>query len=514
MTGNRTEKRYVIGYDVGTGGCKAVLVTLDGSIEATEFEPYEVAFPQDHYAEQDPADWWRAVCETTGRLVGKARVDPSEVMGLAFASQMLGVVPVGQNGEPLCPGIIWMDSRAEKQAARLVRRMGGRKVLMTLLGVVPSGKDVPCKFKWVEEDAPEIFARTMYFLDVKGYLVWRATGSYEYDQTACSVTGFMDSRTRGWSGLAAKVLGGRLDKMPPVKGCTEIAGELTDAAAAEMGLAAGTPVASGMGDAPAAIIGAGALSHGECVVSIGTSGLLLINSEKKVNLGRNGMASIASSDPEMWLLTGEMITTGSCLKWFAEQLVSPGERERAGEGGIYAELDRVVTGVPAGSRRLIFTPWMYGERAPVTDNMLRGAYVNLSLDHTRDDMLRALYEGVAMNFRWGFEAAARKKLPCPTVRVIGGGALSDPWMQIFADVTGRVMEPVEGAQEAGALGAALSVPLALGVYPDYAAVREAVKVRRRFEPDRSKAPVYDELFEQFQRLYDGLAPVYHELNRM
>lgn len=506
------DKRYMIGYDVGTGGCKAVLATLEGGIAATEFEPYEVDFPRDHHAEQDPADWWRAVRATTGRLVENAGIDTREVMGLAFASQMLGVVPVDEDGEPLCPGIIWMDSRAEKQAARLVRRLGGRKVLMALLGVVPSGKDVPCKFKWVEEEAPEVFARTLYFLDVKGYLVRRATGSFEYDQTACSVTGFMDSRTRAWSGLAAKALGGRLDKMPPVKKCSDLAGELTVGAAAELGLKAGTPVASGMGDAPAAMIGAGALSHGDCVVSIGTSGLLLINSEKKVNLGKNGMASIAAADPAMWLVTGEMITAGSCLKWFAEQLVSPEERERAGEGGIYADLDRVAASVPAGSRRLIFTPWMYGERAPVTDNMLRGGYINMSLDHTRDDMLRALYEGVAMNFRWGFEAAATRGLACPTVRVIGGGALSDPWMQIFADVTGRVMEPVEGAQEAGALGAALSVPLALGLYRDYSAVKDVVKVRRRFEPDTSNAPVYDELFEQFKKLYDRLSPVYRALN--
>ncbi len=506
-------EQYMFGYDVGTGGCKAVLATPEGNIVATEFEPYEVMFPRDHCAEQEPETWWDAVVGTTRRLVERTGIDPSDVLGLSFASQMLGVLPVTGDGEPLCNCMIWMDSRAQAQADRVVRRLGGRRVLMAAVGVVPSGKDVMCKYKWVEEEAPEIFERTHVFLDVKGYIVYRATGAFNSDQTAASVTGYMDKKTRGWSSLMIKVLGGDAGKLPPVTKSAEVAGGLTEAAAKQMGLAPGTPVVSGMGDAPAAMIGGGAMEHGECVISIGTSGLLLIHSEKSVNLGKFGMASIAAADPSMWLLTAELITAGGCLKWATEQLITEEERRRAEPlGGIYAELDRVISGVPPGSRRLIFTPWMFGERAPVTDNSLRGGFVNLNLDHKREDMLRSVYEGVAMNFRWCFEAAATKGLPCPTVRAIGGGAQSDAWMQIFADVTGRRIEPVVGAQDAGALGAALVVPLALGMFKDYRAVEEVVKVRKSFEPEPSSKVVYDELFASFKRLYAGLAPVYRELN--
>ncbi len=509
------EKKYALGYDVGTGGCKAVLATPEGNIVATDFEPYEVCFPREHCAEQEPADWWNAVVVTTRGLLDKSGVDPGEIMGLAFASQMLGVLPVDEAGRPLCPGIIWMDSRARSQAARITRRLGGARVLMSVVGVVPSGKDVMCKYRWIEEEDPDVWANLHVFLDVKGYLVWRATGRFETDQTAASVTGFMDKKTRGWSPLMAKVLGGTsaFAKLPPVSRSTDIAGGLTPEAAGELGLNAGTPVASGMGDAPAAMIGGGAMGHGESVISVGTSGLLLIHTRKSVNLGRFGMASIAAADPSMWLLTAELITAGGCLKWFSEQLVTEEERRAAeGGGGIYAELDRTVEKVPPGSGKLIFLPWMYGERAPVTDVSLRGGFVNLSLSHTRGEMLRAVYEGVAMNFRWCFEAAATKGLPCPTVRAIGGGAMSDAWMQIFADVTGRVIEPVVGANEAGALGAALVVPLALGKYSGYDAVKEIVKVRKVFEPDGSNAAVYDELFARFKELESRLAPVYRELN--
>lgn len=507
-------EKLVIGHDTGTGGSKAILATTRGEIIATEFEPYVVCHPGPHCAEQDPADWWRAVSVTTRRLLEKTGTEPASIAGIAFATQMLGVLPVGADGEPLRDAMIWMDCRAQEQAARIVRRMGGQRVVMALFGAVPSGKDVMCKIKWVKEREPDIYERTRAFLDVKAYLVLRATGKFLTDQTAASVTGLMGKKTRDWSALPAKLLGVPLDKLPEVQSSVEVAGELTEAAAADMGLLAGTPVVAGMGDAPAGAIGAGSLDHGEAVISIGTSGLLLITVSKTINLGKFGMASIAAASPDKWLLVGETNTAGECLRWFADTLSSEAERARAGAGGgIYRVLDDVAGRVPPGSNRLVFTPWMYGERAPVTDSTLRGAFTNVSLEHTRVDMLRAVYEGVAMNFAWMLEAAEGKGLPCRTVRVIGGGALSDPWMQIFADVTGRRMEAMEGAQEAGALGAALAVPVALGIYSDYSEVKKVVKVRRTFEPDPANRALYDEIFDAFKKLYSRLSPVYRSLNR-
>ena len=507
-------ERYALGYDVGTGGCKAVLATLDGVNAASEFEPYDISYPREHFAEQDPADWWRAVAASTRRLLEKTGTDPSQIAGIAFSSQMLGVVAMDAAGTPLRPGIIWMDCRAEEQARKVVRKLGGARVMLQLFGAVPSGKDVMCKLKWLKEEEPDIFDRTRVFLDVKGYVVYRATGNLETDQTAASVTGLMDNKTRGWSGLAARLLGASLERMPEVKKSADVSGGLTEEAATDLGLLPGTPVISGMGDAPSGAVGAGAIAHGESSISIGTSGLLCITSEKRINLGRSGMASIAAADPGMWLIVGETNTAGASLGWFAEQLASEAERGVApGEGGVMAALDRTVAGVPAGSHKVIFTPWMYGERAPVTDTTLRGAFINVSIDNTREDMLRAVYEGVAMNFRWMFDEAAKRDLPCPTVRAIGGGAKSDEWMQIFADVTGRRIEAVVKPQDAGAIGAALAVPLGLGVYKSYAEVKDAVKVRRSFDPDPSNRDVYDALFESFQELYHRLSPAYRRLNK-
>lgn len=506
--------RFALGYDVGTGGCKAVLVTMDGENVASEFAPYQVSYPKEHYAEQEPDDWWRGVCHSTRRLMEKTGTDPADVAGLAFASQMLGVLPMTAAGEALCPGIIWMDCRAEDQARRIVRKLGGPRVMLRLFGAVASGKDVMCKINWLKDERPDVFDRTHVFLDVKGYVVYRATGNFETDQTAASVTGFMDNKTRDWSTLAARIAGASLEKFPEVKTCVSIAGGLTEVAARDLGLKQGTPVVSGMGDAPSGAVGAGAISRGESSVSIGTSGLLCITHDKKINLGRSGMATIAAADPDMWLVVGETNTAGAALLWFAQNLALESERERGGdEGGLMRELDVVAESVPAGSNGVVFTPWMYGERAPVTDTALRGAFVNVGIDNDRADMLRAVLEGVAMNFRWMFEVAAEKGLPCPTVRAIGGGAKSDVWMRIFADVTGRRVEAIEKPQDAGAVGAALAVPVALGIYSDYSKIKEVVKVRKTFEPGPDAARTYDPLFEAFKLLYERLSPVYCKLNR-
>jgi xylulokinase len=506
--------KYVIGHDAGTGGDKAILAKTTGEVVATEYEPYDISHPAQGCAEQNPVDWWKGVAATTSRLVSKTGIDPKDVAGIGFSSQMLGVLPMTEEGEPLCPGIIWMDCRAEDQARRVVRRLGGEWVLIRLAGAIPSGKDVMCKMKWIEDNQPEIFNRTHKFLDVKGYLVYRATGRFVTDPTAASVTGVMDKKTRDWSGLMSKLTGMSLDKMPEIAGSLEVVGELKKDAAGEMGLPEGTPVIGGMGDAPAGPVGAGALDHGEGVISIGTSGLLLITVAKPVNLGRFGIVSIAAADPNMWLLTGEMNTAGGSLVWFAEQLAGEEDRARAADGrGLLDVLNEVVRYVPPGARGVIFAPWMYGERAPVTDTALRGAFINVSIDSLREDMLRSVYEGVALNFRWMLEAAETKDLPCETIRAIGGGALSDPWMQIFADATGRRFEAIENPQEAGAIGAALAVPVALGIYGDYKDIKQVVRIRKTFEPDAKNKKIYDVLFGHFKDVYEKLSPLYKSLNR-
>ncbi len=504
----------LIGHDVGTGGSKSVLADTGGNILARSFEPYDVSYPEPNRAEQDPRDWWRAVASGTRRVLDESGADPADVRGVGFAGQMIGVVPVRADGELLCDAIIWLDSRADEQARRLIRRMGGSRVFTLIAGALPTGKDVVCKLAWLKENQPDLFARTAAFLDVAGYLVLRATGVFSMDQTGAGGTGLLSNKTRRWSPLLARLVGVPLEKMPPVRRSIDVVGGLKADAAEEMGLPSGTPVIAGMADIPAAATGSGALEDGEAHIYLGTSSWLCLSLCRPKNLPKNGIVSVASPDPEMFIMLGESETAGLCLKWFAENLALPSERGRAGpdEMAIFEVLDGLVSGTEPGAGRLIFAPWMFGERSPVGDTTLRAAFVNLSLEHGREHMLRAVYEGVAYNLRWMMDEVEKSGLPVRSVRAIGGGARSDTWMRIMADATGRRVEAMADPQEAGALGCALAVAVGLGIFRDYKHIKDVLKIRRTFEPDLAARAAYDSLYPEFRALYPCLSASCRRLN--
>jgi xylulokinase len=505
--------KYIISHDVGTGGSKAVLTDLSGEILASSFEAYETSYPQSNWAEQDPNDWWHAITTSTQRALRESKIKSNQVVGIGFAGQMLGVLPMDSSGNTLRQAIIWLDSRADEQAARLVRRLGGSRVIMKVAGAVPSGKDVICKLQWIREKEPQVWKDTHKFLDVTGYLVYRATGNMIIDHTAAGVTGILNTKTREWSGLLARFLGIDLEKFPAIKSSIEIAGLLTKEAAGEMGLEPDTPVIGGMGDIPSAATGSGALENGDAHIYLGTSGWLCISVAQSKNLGKNGIYCGTSADPEMLIMIGETETAGACLKWFAENLARPDEWEKAtDEMAIFAVLDEVVEKVEAGSKRLLFTPWMFGERAPVTDTTLHASFVNLGLEHGRDHMLRAIYEGVAYNFRWLLDAVGKAGYGCETLRAIGGGAKSDIWMQIISDVTGRRVEAVENSQEAGAVGCALAVAVALKEYDSYRELKKVIKLRKTFQPDPDCCTEYNELYSVYRSLHGNLTGICRRLN--
>jgi len=235
---------------------------------------------------------------------------------------------------------------------------------------------------------------------------------------------------------------------------------------------------------------------------------------RKTPTSRHGIVCIQSADPDKALLFAEMETAGACLKWIADQFYRH-EQADPTIPNVYALMDRDVESIPPGSEFLVFTPWMYGERAPVADTWVRSTFFNLSADHTREHLLRAVYEGVAYNLRWIIEIVEQTfGFPLPTLRVIGGGARGRPWMQIIADVTGRSVETVAQPQEAGAVGAALTAAIGLGLYPDFEALKQVVRVEHTFEPQSDNWEVYDHLYRAYKRLYRCLRDLYREVNEV
>ncbi len=502
---------YIVAHDAGTSGDKAVLVDVDGRVRGRVVEPYGTFYPRPGWAEQEPEDWWRAVTRGTRRLLETTGVSPKDVLCVTFSTQMINIVPLGAAGEVLRRAIIWIDNRAGEQAEKIMGRFAGARLFALIAGATLSGKDGLPKLLWLKEKEPQVYNRMSYFVDVAGYLFHRSTGNIVMEWSGASVFG-IDLKKKVWLSGLFKYIGLDPAKFPPLVRSVDRVGGLTAAAAREYGLLEGTPVIAGAGDAPCALIGSGAVEEGDGHVCLGTSGWVGVTTERTPT-GKSGVATIQSADPEKTFLIAETEAAGACLQWLADEVYSK-EKAELGVPGVYAFMDGEVTGVPPGSHCVLFTPWIYGERAPVDDCYVRAAFFNLSGEHKRSDMLRAVYEGVAYNVRWLVEIVEKGfKFPLPVLRVIGGGARSRPWMQILADVTGRRVEAVANPQEAGAVGAALVAGVGLCIYPNFASLKKVVRVDSVFQPQAENREIYDTLFRAYQQVYRKLRGFYRRLNR-
>lgn len=503
--------KFIIAHDVGTSNNKAVLVDVNGKVHGSVLHPYNIRYPKPGWAEQDPDDWWTAVTNSTRNLMSITGISPSDIACLVFSTQMLGIVPVDAEGNVLRQGIIWMDNRAPEEAKWIMNRFLGPSMFALIAGAEIGGKDAIAKLIWLKKNEPDVYNRMKCFLDVNGYLKFRCTGHMSMD--LANAAGFgIDLKKKEWLSAVFSYIGFDIRKLPPLTRSTDKVGALTSEAAGQLGLLEGTPVMGGGGDVASAAVGSGAVGEGEGHISMGTSAWVGVVTHKNPT-GRNGIAAVQSCDPEKSLLLSQMELAGGCLKWLGEQ-VCRAESADATINNIFAYMDKQVEQVPAGSDYLIFMPWMYGERTPISDIYIRSGYLNLTQQHTREHLLRAVYEGVGYNIRWCIERLEKEyKFPLSSLRVIGGGALGHPWMQIIADITGKNIEPVRNCQEAGAVGVAMAAAVGLGIYPDFESLKKVVGVEYTFKPQPKNREIYDFLFSSFKELYPCLKNFYERLNR-
>lgn len=497
----------ILSFDVGTSGCKAALVDEKGILLGTAFEPYPTHYPRPLWAEQDPADWWQAVCKTTQRILSDQKVLASEIAGISFSTQMVNLLPIDREGKPLRPCISWLDGRAEEEAEQVMRKVGGRAIFAAIVGVAITGKDVLPKYLWLKKHEPDIYRQAAALVDCSGYLLARTTGRLVSEWTVSSVTGLFNLKSKKWDSGLMRFLGLETSKFPELVLPYEQVGGLTRQAAQEMGLLEGTPVFGGAGDAMTAAVGSGAVGEGEGHLCLGTSGFVGIVTSKRV-VGKRGIPTIQSAEPSKLLLIAETETAGACLKWAGREFF---QREPNGE--VFARMDEEVSRVEAGAGKLLFTPWMYGERTPIADERVRAAFINLGANHTYAHMLRAVYEGVGYNMRWIVENIAELYgfKPNP-LRAMGGGAKGLPWVQIVADITGRTLECVAEPQHTTALGAAYLAMVGLKLLPSIEAVKQIVRVTHTVAPQESTQAIYTELYQIFKQIYPQLKKIYHRIN--
>jgi xylulokinase len=485
-------KAYLIGIDLGTSGTKTVLFDADGVPVAEAAEEYPLYQPQNGWAEQDPDDWARAGMETVRRVIEKSGVAPGDVAGVGISGQMHGLVMLDGDGKVLRKSIIWCDQRTAKECGEITRRVGRERLTEITANPALTGFTAS-KILWVRANEPEIYARCRHILLPKDYLRWRLTGEFATEVSDASGMQLLDVPARRWSDEVLRALEIDPSLLGRVYESPEITGRVTAEAAAATGLAEGTPVVGGAGDNAAAAVGTGVVTDGSAFATIGTSGVVYAHSDKIAidPLGR--VHTFCCAVPGAWHVMGVMQAAGLSVQWFRNNLAADMS---------YAELDRLAEKVPVGADRLIYLPYLMGERTPHLDANCRGVFFGLSARHGRAEMVRAVMEGVSYSMRDGLEILKGMGTDISRIYACGGGAKSAFWRQMLADVFGVAARTVE-CTEGPALGVAVLAAVGAGIYPTVPeACRAMVHDRDELMPDAEKHARYDE----FYRVYTGLYP--------
>ncbi|MCR5484265.1 MAG: FGGY-family carbohydrate kinase [Clostridiales bacterium] len=520
------KKITVLAYDIGTTGVKTCLFEIGERVDLISFASagYQLYVLKNGGAEQDPDEWWQAMCETTEKVIAESGVSPESISGISFCSQMQGLVLVDKDGVPVRRAMSYMDQRAEKQLkdgiANGVRIAGANvvKLLKSLKitgAVAASVKDPVWKYKWVEENEPENFARAYKWLDVKEAIICRMTGEMIMTHDSAFATLLYDIKKREFSKEMCSMLNVNLEHLPRIIECSEKAGVLKKEAAEQLGLAEGIPVYGGGGDASLIAVASGAVLPGDTHVYWGTSGWVGTVVEKSIVDATAMVAAIVGAEKGKYNYFAELETAGKCLEWAKNRIAldAIGVYKAADENGsVYDKMTEAASKVPAGSNGVIFAPYLHGNRCPFEAPDARGMFFNLSLETTEAELIRAVIEGVCFHIRWFLETEDKKVKTSSTVRFAGGGAISPFVGQTLADCTGKTVETVKSPQNAGSVGAAVLVAVGEGVIKNIGECKKLIPAENTFTPNRSDKAAYDKSYKAFKKLYFSNKKLFSYMN--
>jgi xylulokinase len=518
----------ILAVDLGTSGVKVALISVRGQVLGWESEAVALALTAGGGVEQSPQEWWSAFLTASRRLLGQGLASTAQIRAICCSTQGEGTIPVGRDGEPLMNCVLWMDMRGApylkkhfkglinvdgigvEHLPRWIQRTGGMPST--------SGKDPAAHMLLIRDCFPEIYAKTDKFLNVLDYLNLRLTGTFcaTFDSILTSwVTDNRDPDHICYDAGLVRASGIAAEKLPEIVPCTRSLGRLRAGVADELGLPRDVQVIAGAIDNTAAAIGAGAIADYQPHLYIGTSSWMAAHVPFKKTDVLASLASLPCAVPARYLMTALQATAGGNLTYLRDKIIYNKDEllQEANVPDIFKVLDQIAERVPAGANGVIYTPWIWGERAPVDDRDLRAGLYNLSLANGREDIIRAFLEGIALNTRWLMQPVERflgRKVPA--IHIVGGGAQSDVWCQIFADV---LDVPIKQAMQpicANARGAAWIGAVGLGELT-FSQVPELIRFKRVYEPQPQNRPVYDERFEVFIQIYRQMKTIYRRLNR-
>jgi xylulokinase len=501
-----TRTPLILAHDLGTTGNKASLFDALGVLVGSAVATYPTAYPHPNWAEQEPDDWWGAVCAATRRLLDQTGVNPADIAAVSFSAQMMGCVPLGRDGRALRSCIIWADQRAQPQADAIAAACGA-ETIYRIAGHRVSPAYSAAKMLWLRDHQPDLYAATVCFLQPKDYIVYRLTGVLATDYSDASGTLLFDLTARAWHRPFLDALGLDVKQLPPVHPSTAVVGYVTPAAAAATGLAAGTPVVIGGGDGACAGVGAGVLAPGDAYCYIGTSSWISITSPAPVIDPQARTFTFHHLHPERYAPMGTMQAAGGARDWAWQQLAADAPR---GGNPLGADLDAAAADVPPGAGGVLFLPYLLGERSPHWNPLARAAWLGIAMPTGKPQLARAVLEGVALNLRIILTTLDAQVPDIASVRLIGGGSQSPLWRQIMADCFRRPVHTLALQTEATAWGAAVAGGVGVGLYTWETAQQQA-QIVDTTHPDPAHVTAYDELAVLFADAYAALAPLFARL---
>lgn len=497
---NRADAQLVMAYDCGTTSLKVVLADIEGRMLAEASERYQLSQSSTGHAEQSPDEMWNAITRGARSVLSSAGANPADVAALVFAATWKGIIPLDSDGRPLADAMIWLDSRAAEQAARLNDSAG------TFVG---TGQEYWPRLMWLKEVRPDIWTRARHIVGLNTYFKYRATGRLVTDPSDDFVRSPTASRDARFNDILDSA--GLLDhvaKFPGSESSTARVGRLTRQAADELGLTANTHVFNGFSDLPAVTVGSGSGGFGDMHIYLGSSSWFArITGPDEAE---EASASFELDSDRRGDLHG---LQSACIAydWAIDQLYGAEKRELGQD--VHALVNNQVAETAPGADNVLATHWLTGEIPPLAAKNAKGIFLNLTPVHDRRHMVRAVMESIAFSHRMGLDRYRDAGVgELGRVRIVGGGATSDLWMQIFADILKVPVEVPASPAVSGARGALYAALIGLGKYDDYSTASTAVPVDRVFEPRPEYAPTYDRLYAVYTKLHPALSAIFTELN--
>ena len=496
------DKEILLGIDIGTSSCKVAAFLSDGTVLDQEAASYDVYYPQAGWAEQDPEEWWAAVCGALQQLFKRGKVRAEQIAGIGVDGQSWSAIPINAEGQVLGRTPIWMDTRAAEICTELNQRLGQETIFKVAGNPLEPTYTLP-KVLWLQKHRPELFAQTAQILQSNSFIVYRLTEALSQDLSQSYGWQCFNLRTRQFDEALCQAMGLDSGLFPPVVASHTVVGHVTEKAAAISGLVPGIPVVAGGLDAACGALGAGVIEAGQTQEQGGQAGGMSIcldeyKADPRLILGCHVV-------PDRWLLQGGTVGGAGVAKWLLAQVCGEEARQATAKAtNPFYEMDVLAQAVPAGSEGLVFLPYMAGERSPIWDRKAKGVYYGLDFSKTRGHLIRAAQEGVAFSLQHNLEIAQEIGATVTELHAVGGAANSLLWTQIKADVTGKPLV-VPASDTATTLGAAILAGVGVGVFASFAeGVARTVTVNRQHDPNLAHAAIYQTNYQLYRDLYQNL----------